>query len=54
VERSRGFANDLSAANGGAAVRDLVISVGARTIDVSLWAGTHRQGASIETACCPR
>ena len=54
VERSRRSANDLSAANGGGPVRDLVITVGARTIDISLWAGAHRQGASIETACCRR
>jgi len=52
VERSRRSADDLSAANGGGPVRDLAISVGARTIDISLSAGAHRQRASIETACC--
>jgi hypothetical protein len=54
VERSRRSANDLSAANRGGPVRDLVISIGARTIDISLWAGAHQQSASIETACCRR
>jgi hypothetical protein len=54
VERSRRSANELSAANGGQDVRDLVMSVGVRTIEISLAAGAHRHRASIETACCPR
>ena len=54
VDRSRRSANDLSAANGGGPIGDLVLSLGAGTIDISLTAGSHRQRASIESACCPR
>lgn len=54
VERSRALADDLSAANGGAPVRDLTIGVGTRSLDVALWVGAHRQRASIGTTCCRR
>jgi hypothetical protein len=52
VERARAAADELSAANGGAPVRDLTITAGQRTLDVSLSVGAHRQRVSIETACC--
>jgi hypothetical protein len=54
VERSRSVADELSAANGGASVRDLVIGVGTRSLDIALWVGAHRQRASIGTTCCRR
>jgi hypothetical protein len=54
VERSRAVADELSAANGGASVRDLVIDVGTRSLDIALWVGAHRQRASIGTTCCRR
>ena len=54
VERSWAVADELSAANGGASVRDLTIGVGARSLDITLWVGAHRQRASIGTTCCRR
>jgi hypothetical protein len=54
VERSRAVADDLSAANGGAPVRDLTIGVGTHSLDIALWVGAHRQRASIGTTCCRR
>jgi len=54
VERSRVAAEDLSAANGGGPVRDVAISAGARTLDIALSVGAHRQRASIGTPCCRR
>jgi hypothetical protein len=52
LERARAAADELSAANGGAPVRDLVITAGQRALEVSLSVGAHRQRASIETTCC--
>ena len=52
LERARAAADDLSAANGGAPVRDLVITAGQLAFDISLSVGAHRQRASIETTCC--
>src|SRR5438105_4502147 len=52
VERSRAAAADLSTANGGASVSGLVITAGARTIELVMSVGGHRQRASIVTACC--
>jgi hypothetical protein len=54
VERSRAAAAELSAANGGGPVRDLEITAGARTLDLVLSVGGHRQRAAIVTACCRR
>ena len=52
VERSRAAAADLSTANGGGSVSGLVITAGARTIELAISVGGHRQRASIVTACC--
>ena len=52
VERSRAAAADLSAANGGGPVSGLEITAGARTIELAISVGGHRQRASIVTACC--
>ena len=54
LERSRAFAAELSTANGGGPVRDLEITVSARTLDLALTVGGHRQRAAIGTACCRR
>jgi hypothetical protein len=52
VERARMVADELSAVNGGAPVRDLTITAGSRDVEVVLLMGAHRQRASIETTCC--
>jgi len=52
AERARAAADQLSALNGGAAVRDLTISADAREIEVGLSTGAHRQRAAVETTCC--
>ena len=54
IERTLAAADGLSAANGGAPVRDLTVSLGPRALDVALMVGAHRQRASIGTACCRR
>jgi len=54
VERSRAAAAELSAANGGGAVRGLEITAGARTLDLTLSVGTHLQRVAIATTCCRR
>lgn len=52
AERARAAADQLSALNDGAAVRDLSITADAREIEVGLSVGVHRQRAAIETTCC--
>ena len=52
AERARAAADQLSALNGGAAVRDLTITANAREIEVGLSIGNHRQRAAVETTCC--
>jgi len=52
AERARAAADQLSALNDGAAVRDLTITADAREIEVGLSIGAHRQRAAVETTCC--
>jgi len=52
AERARAAADQLSALNGGATVRDLTITADAREIEVGLSIGEHRQRAAVETTCC--
>lgn len=52
AERARAAADQLSALNDGAAVRDLTIAAGDREIEVGLSIGAHRQRAAVETTCC--
>jgi hypothetical protein len=52
AERARAAADQLSALNGGAAVRDLTITADAREIEVGLSIGVHRQRAAVQTTCC--
>jgi len=52
AERARAAADQLSALNDGAAVRDLSITADAREIEVGLSVGVHRQRAAVETTCC--
>ena len=52
AERARAAADQLSALNDGAAVRDLTIAAGDREIEVGLAIGAHRQRAAVETTCC--
>jgi type II secretory pathway component PulK len=52
AERARAAAEQLSALNGGAPVRDLTIDAGTREIEVALSIGAHRQRAAVETTCC--
>jgi hypothetical protein len=54
IERVHAAADRLSAANGGAPVRDLTIAIAPRALDIGLTVGGHRQRVSIGTACCPR
>jgi uncharacterized membrane protein YdfJ with MMPL/SSD domain len=53
-ERALAAANALSLANDGPPARDLSIDVGARTFELALAVGSHRQRAAIETRCCRR
>ena len=52
VDRARAAADALSTANGGGPVRDVAIDASARTLEVTLAVGAHRQRASIGTMCC--
>lgn len=52
IERLRAAADELAALNGGGPVGALAISRGARTFDVTLTLGAHRQRAAIEATCC--
>ena len=52
AERARAAADQLSALNDGAAVRELTITADTRDIEVGLSIGAHRQRAAVETTCC--
>lgn len=54
IEGAYGAADRLSAVNGGGPARDLSITIGSGSLDIALSVGSHRQRASIGTACCPR
>ena len=52
ADRARAAADQLSALNDGAPVRDLAITVNGREIEVALSVGAHRQRAAVEATCC--
>jgi hypothetical protein len=54
IERARAAADDLSATNGGAPVRDLVVDAFGDGLEVTLTVGRHLHRASIGAACCRR
>lgn len=51
-DRALAAADALAAANGGPAARDLSITVGPRSFELTLGVGAHRQRAAVETRCC--
>lgn len=54
IERARAAADDLSAINGGAPVRDLAIDAVGGGLEVTLTVGRHLHRASIGAPCCRR
>ncbi len=52
VERIRGAADALAAANGGHAVKNMTVRAVKGSIEVALVLGSHPQRASIDSRCC--
>ena len=52
LERMRGAADRLAAANGAGAVRDVAARIGGGSIEITLRLGAHAQRAQIESRCC--